>query len=86
MSRLFESVAFMCQGVVHRDLKLENLLLCGSGSMQQLKIADFGYSKVPQPCLSSLSSRIQLSLHGLVVTAPYDYLPEAYHLCRPQRC
>ena len=31
---------------MHRDLKLENLLLCGTGSMQKLKIADFGYSKV----------------------------------------
>ncbi len=39
------------QGVVHRDLKLENLLLCGSDSMQKLKIADFGYSKA---CLETL--------------------------------
>jgi serine/threonine protein kinase len=30
---------------VHRDLKLENLLLDGS-PQQRLKIADFGYSKV----------------------------------------
>jgi serine/threonine protein kinase len=30
--------------VVHRDLKLENLLLDGS-PQQRLKIADFGYSK-----------------------------------------
>lgn len=35
---------------MHRDLKLENLLLDGSPA-QRLKIADFGYSKVPPPLL-----------------------------------
>ena len=34
--------------MVHRDLKLENLLLDGS-PQQRLKIADFGYSKASQP-------------------------------------
>eukprot|EP01034_Spumella_vulgaris_P022150 gene22150-28257_t len=31
-------------GVVHRDLKLDNILLSGSGPMCDLKIADFGLS------------------------------------------
>ena len=37
---------FCCmQGVCHRDLKLENILLDGSPA-PRLKICDFGYSKV----------------------------------------
>jgi len=31
-------------GVVHRDLKLENILLNGNGPNSDLKIADFGLS------------------------------------------
>jgi serine/threonine protein kinase len=31
-------------GVVHRDLKLDNILLHGSGATADLKIADFGLS------------------------------------------
>lgn len=31
-------------GVVHRDLKLDNLLLKGSGDNVEVKIADFGLS------------------------------------------
>jgi serine/threonine protein kinase len=31
-------------GVVHRDLKLDNLLLKGSGDSAEVKIADFGLS------------------------------------------
>ena len=34
------------RGVVHRDLKPNNLLICGEGEPLQLKIADFGLAKV----------------------------------------
>jgi len=43
--QLVEGVAYChSQGVVHRDLKLENIVLDGS-QPPQLKICDFGYSK-----------------------------------------
>lgn len=34
-----------CRGVVHRDLKLENLLLVSTDDISQIKIADFGLAK-----------------------------------------
>ena len=33
------------RGVVHRDLKLENLLLAAPGDISAIKIADFGLAK-----------------------------------------
>lgn len=35
----------MCRGVVHRDLKLENLLLATPNDIHRVKIADFGLAK-----------------------------------------
>ena len=35
----------VCRGVVHRDLKLENLLLVSGDDISQIKIADFGLAK-----------------------------------------
>ena len=32
-------------GIVHRDLKLENLLLAKKGDIRSIKIADFGLAK-----------------------------------------
>ena len=37
-----------CRGVVHRDLKLENLLLTIENDISMLKIADFGLAKKAQ--------------------------------------
>ena len=34
-----------CRGVVHRDLKLENLLLANQKELTRIKIADFGLAK-----------------------------------------
>mmetsp|Transcript_2628 Transcript_2628/g.2931 ORF Transcript_2628/g.2931 Transcript_2628/m.2931 type:complete len:364 (+) Transcript_2628:229-1320(+) len=48
------------QGICHRDMKLENLLLLGNPPM--LKICDFGYSK---------SSRLQSAAKTKVGTAAY---------------
>lgn len=35
----------LCRGVVHRDLKLENLLLATPQDITKVKIADFGLAK-----------------------------------------
>lgn len=37
-----------CRGVVHRDLKLENLLLATPQDITKVKIADFGLAKKAQ--------------------------------------
>ena len=37
-----------CRGVVHRDLKLENLILATEDDITHVKIADFGLAKRAQ--------------------------------------
>ena len=39
-----------CRGVVHRDLKLENLLLATPNDIHKVKIADFGLAKKAAEC------------------------------------
>ena len=47
LRQVLEGVAYLhAKGIVHRDLKLENLLLVDSTPKSAVKIADFGLSKV----------------------------------------
>lgn len=42
---LLKQSVCVCRGVVHRDLKLENLLLATPNDIHKVKIADFGLAK-----------------------------------------
>lgn len=53
--QLMHGVKYMHgKGIVHRDLKLGNLLLVKKGDISEIKIADFGFAK--RYVLSSLST------------------------------
>jgi len=50
LSQILEGLAEgHAQGIVHRDLKAENLLLTGEGDDEQVKILDFGVAKLLAP-------------------------------------
>ena len=57
-----ESVAYLHEmGIVHRDLKPENIL-CGS-RIEDIKIADFGLSKVNKYSLLLLITSFITAVH-----------------------
>lgn len=47
-TEIFPDPAPPLRGVVHRDLKLENLILVEDGDLTSVKIADFGLAKKSQ--------------------------------------
>jgi serine/threonine-protein kinase len=58
-------------GVVHRDLKPDNILLCGDGDDEVAKILDFGLAK-----MVSDSAATQLTNTGLALGTPAYMAPE----------
>lgn len=66
------------KGIVHRDLKLENILLADNSSKPTIKIADFGLSKVfsPQSALTTMcGSPLYMAPELLTVEQQGDYSP-----------
>ena len=60
------------QGVIHRDLKPDNLIVCGADrSKPELKVLDFGLSKLVGPAADSLHT-----LPGTLVGTPQYMAPE----------
>jgi serine/threonine protein kinase len=67
LPRLTAEICLLPQGVCHRDLKLENILLDGTPE-RRLKICDFGYSKVSRSFLSKKVLFLFLEIAQILAT------------------
>ena len=75
--QLLSAVAFChSKNIVHRDLKLENLLLSSEGKGATLKIIDFGMSELFDPKVK-MSTRLG---------TPLDIAPEVLSKSDTEKC
>ncbi len=68
------------QGIVHRDLKAENVFLCDQEERGEfVKVLDFGISKVTQPLDDSPEDSLVRTSTGAVMGTPQYIAPEQAH-------
>jgi serine/threonine-protein kinase len=64
-------------GVIHRDLKPQNIMLCGtSGETDIVKVLDFGIAKVAGPADGGIRESTKLTVQGGVLGTPVYMSPE----------
>jgi len=66
------------KGIIHRDLKAENVFLCQRDGKDYVKLLDFGISKVTQP-LGDGDVEAGLTTTGQVLGTPQYLAPEQAH-------
>src|SRR5262249_1701868 len=62
-------------GVIHRDLKPDNIMIKGVGNLEKVKVLDFGIAKLREQAASS-GSRQTLTVEGTVIGTPEYMSPE----------
>lgn len=69
----------MCRNVVHRDLKLENLLLASPDDITKVKIADFGLAKRSADAMSTVCGTPQYVAPEVIQGTPgLEYGPQVW--------
>ena len=64
----------LCRGVVHRDLKLENLLLATPNDIHKVKIADFGLAKkAAESAMATICGTPQYVAPEVIQVMPMTY-------------
>lgn len=91
MKKLFSAVYYMhLKGIVHRDLKLENILYETKDPDSEIKIIDFGLSlkhKLKQESIASHSGNGPKNLkQTTMVGTPYYMAPEIFSGNYDERC
>jgi eukaryotic-like serine/threonine-protein kinase len=74
MPALRAVAAAHAQGVIHRDLKPDNIFLCSSkeGELREVKVLDFGISKIAADDQRDMA----MTASGMVMGTPYYMSPE----------
>jgi len=73
MEQLFSALAYLdMKGVIHKDIKLQNIMLDEEGSFKNLKLIDFGFSELAEKASSKSNAGTIIYMAPEVFMRNYD--------------